>query len=63
MGIDAYDIGLADGIAQGRAEKQAEDIKLLEELKQNWSEKVQFEYGIVSAINADEAIAAIKGDN
>lgn len=37
-------------------------IKLLEELKEFWSEKVEFEYGTVSAINADEAIAAIKGE-
>ena len=35
-------------------------IKLLEELKEYWSEKVEFEYGTVSAINADEAIALIK---
>ena len=38
-------------------------IKLLEELKEYWSEKVEFEYGTVSAINVDEAIALIKGED
>lgn len=46
----------------GVTEERERIINLLEELKEYWSEKVQFEYGIVSAINADEAIDLIKGD-
>ena len=58
MSIEAYDYGKKDGIA----EERERIIKLLEELKEYWSEKVEFEYGTVSAINADEAIALIKGE-
>lgn len=46
----------------GRADERQRAIGLLEELKEFWSEKVEFEYGVVQAINADEAIAAIKGE-
>ena len=48
---------------QGMLEEQERIIKLLQELKQFWSEKVKFEYGIVDAINVDEAIALIKEEN
>jgi hypothetical protein len=38
-------------------------IKLLEELKEFWSEKMTLEYGEATMINVDEAIALIKGEN
>jgi hypothetical protein len=37
-------------------------IKLLEELKEFWSEKMTLEYGEATMINVDEAIALIKGE-
>lgn len=51
------------GFEAGEASERERIIKLLEELKEYWSEKVEFEYGTVSAINVDEAIALIKGEN
>lgn len=50
------------GFEAGEASERERIIKLLEELKEYWSEKAEFEYGTVSAINVDEAIALIKGD-
>lgn len=58
-----YMQGFYRGRAEGVIVEQERIIKLLEELKKYWSEKVKFEYGIVDAINVDEAIALIKGEN
>jgi hypothetical protein len=40
--------------------EQERIIKLLEELKEFWSEKMTLEYGEATMINVDEAIALIK---
>ena len=40
--------------------EQERIIKLLEELKEFWSEKMTLEYGEAAMINVDEAIALIK---
>ena len=55
--------GFYRGRAEGIEQERERIIKFLEELKEYWSEQVEFEYGIVSAINADQAIAFIKGEN
>jgi len=60
INIDRYSKALIE-IATSRERERI--IKLLEELKEYWSEKVEFEYGTVTAINADEAIALIRGEN
>lgn len=54
---------VGEGIEAIEAEMEERAISMLEELKEYWSEQVEFEYGTVAAINADEAIAAIKGKN
>ena len=55
------DVEAIDEFVKINIDKERERIiKLLEELKEYWSEKVEFEYGTVSAINADEAIALIQ---
>ena len=40
--------------------EQERIIKLLEELKEFWSEKMTLEYGEATMIDVDEAIALIK---
>jgi hypothetical protein len=48
---------------EGVKEERERIIKLLEELKEFWSEKMTLEYGEATMINVDEAIALIKGEN
>jgi hypothetical protein len=50
------------GRARAVEREQERIIKLLEELKEFWSEKMTLEYGEATMINVDEAIALIKGD-
>jgi hypothetical protein len=50
-------------IRSGAQQERERISALLEEFKEYWSERVEFEYGTVSAINVDEAIALIKGEN
>lgn len=51
------------GFEAGEAAERERIIKLLEELKEFWSEKMTLEYGEATMINVDEAIALIKGGN
>ena len=51
------------GFEAGEAAEQERIIKLLEELKEFWSEKITLEYGEATMINVDEAIALIKGED
>ena len=51
------------GRARAVEREQERIIKLLEELKEFWSEKMTLEYGEATMINVDEAIALIKGGN
>jgi hypothetical protein len=51
------------GRARAVEREQERIIKLLEELKEFWSEKMTLEYGEATMINVDEAIALIKGEN
>jgi hypothetical protein len=48
------------GRARAVEREQERIIKLLEELKEFWSEKMTLEYGEAAMINVDEAIALIK---
>lgn len=48
------------GRARAVEREQERIIKLLEELKEFWSEKMTLEYGEATMINVDEAIALIK---
>jgi len=50
------------GRARAVEREQERIIKLLEELKEFWSEKMTLEYGEATMINVDEAIALIKGE-